>query len=195
VKGAIPLLIILVASACREETITRARVPKDAPRAAAPMAAMPPASGAAGPGGGEFATASRAGGPRWTLPKGWTEKAGTGMRAATLIPPGGGKAEVTVIALPGDSGGELANANRWRGQIGLGPVDEAGLAKTRTRLSAKAGRVDLYDFTSADGKTRLAAGVLVLDGTSWFFKLVGEASAVADALPRFKTLLESLDAP
>lgn len=183
-KAALPLLIILVISACREETITRVRVPKEG-AAPAPMAAMG--------GGGEFATAPRTGGPRWTLPKGWTEKAGSGMRAATLTPPGG--AEVTVIALPGDSGGDLANANRWRGQIGLGPVDEAGLAKTRTRLSSKAGRVDLYDFTSADGRSRLAAGVLMHQGTSWFFKLMGEEAAVAAALPAFKSLLGSLDAP
>lgn len=187
-KAALPFLIILVASACREETITRARVPKDAPHAA--TGAMPPAAG-----GGEFATAPRTGGPLWTLPKGWTEKAGTGMRAATLTPPGAGRAEVTVIALPGDSGGDLANANRWRGQIGLEPLDAAAMEKTRTRLASKAGRVDLYDFTSKDGSTRLAAGVLFHDGTSWFFKLMGEEKAVAAALPSFKTLLESLHAP
>jgi hypothetical protein len=33
-----------------------------------------------------------------------------------------GKAEVTVSAFPGDTGGLLANLNRWRGQIGLEPV-------------------------------------------------------------------------
>lgn len=173
-KAAFPFLIIFVIGACREEAITRVRVPKDG---------APELSRSAAP----------AAGPRWTLPKGWTEKAGSGMRAATLAAPGG--AEVTVIALPGDSGGELANANRWRGQLGLGPLDEAGLAKARERLASKAGRVDLYDFASADGKTRLAAGVLTREQTSWFFKLMGEAGAVAAALPGFKSLLRSLDAP
>jgi len=65
----------------------------------------------------------------WDLPKGWTEARAGGMRLATLKPPVTGKIDVSVIVLPGTAGGELANVNRWRGQIGLQPVDEAGRAQ------------------------------------------------------------------
>ncbi len=54
------------------------------------------------------------------------------MRAATLLVPTSGKPlELTVIALPwsGAPGELLSNVNRWRGQMQLPPVDEAGLAK------------------------------------------------------------------
>ena len=64
---------------------------------------------------------------KWALPKGWTETPGSGMRYATLTPPGAGKVEMSVVVLPGAAGGELANVNRWRGQIGLPPLDEAAL--------------------------------------------------------------------
>lgn len=177
-KALIPLLVILVISACRDEEITRVRVPKeDAPVVAAPAA--PEASQAL----------------HWDTPAGWKELPGTGMRLATMIPPGPGKAEATVVALPGDVGGELANVNRWRGQIGLPAFDEKGLAKSRTKTSSKAGPVTVYDFTS-DGtkKTRVVAGTLSSKGRIWFFKLTGDADAVAAARAGFLTMLEGIHA-
>ncbi len=117
------------------------------------------------------------------------------MRLATMIPPGRIKAEATVVALPGDVGGELANVNRWRDQIGLPAFDEKGLAQSRTKISSKAGPVTVYDFTS-DGtkKTRVVAGTLSSKGQMWFFKLTGDADAVAAARAGFVTMLESLNA-
>lgn len=129
----------------------------------------------------------------WSLPKGWSETKGAGMRYATLQPPAKGKAEVSVIRLAGDSGGELANVNRWRGQIGLGPVSEAALSTLRTTVSSKAGPIALYDFTSeGQTKTRMVVGMLVNGASSWFLKLNGEAEAVAAAQADFATCLGTL---
>jgi hypothetical protein len=100
-----------------------------------------------------------------------------------------------VVVLPGPAGGELANVNRWRGQIALPALaDEASLAKTRTVLRTRAGAVNIYDFTS-EGQTRsrLVAGyVATPDGNTWFLKLTGDAEAVAKAKPEFMTILGSL---
>ena len=120
------------------------------------------------------------------------------MRLATFVPPGGLKTEATVVALPGDSGGELANVNRWRGQIALPPTDEAGMAAARTTLTTKAGPASLYDFTGTGAvRTRLIAVALNAGGTTWFFKLMGDAAATESARPAFLTLLKELrtDAP
>src|SRR5262245_52740927 len=118
-------------------------------------------------------TAPKARGLRWTTPKGWTERAGDGMRAATLVPPGRGRAEVTVVALPGEVGGELANVNRWRGQLGLPPLEEGALAEQRERIESRAGLVSLYDFTSMGPvRTRLVAAAVRVGETTWFFKLM-----------------------
>jgi hypothetical protein len=131
---------------------------------------------------------------KWTTPKGWTEQQGTGMRFATLVPPGPGKAEMSVIMLPGPAGGELANVNRWRGQIGLPPIDEAALAAARKVVKCKAGNVSVYDFTSEGGvKSRMVVGLLTApDGNTWFLKLMGEAEAVGKAKPAFMKYLETL---
>lgn len=67
-----------------------------------------------------------AAGPKWTLPAGWQQEPGSGMRFATLqLPSAAGPLELSVIGLP--SGGDtdeyaLSNINRWRGQLGLGPT-------------------------------------------------------------------------
>ncbi len=83
--------------------------------------------------------------------------------------------------------------NRWRGQLGLSPVEEAGLPSLRKNLESKAGRVALYDLAS-DGakKTRLMAAIVSYSDSSWFFKVMGEDKAVSAAAPGFTHLLESL---
>lgn len=190
------LLCAVVASAglgCRRDEITHYRVPKEAAQAAPTAAPAPAAPMAAGdvpapptPTGGAAL--------KWTLPKGWTEEKGGGMRFATLKAPTPGKLDISVVYLPGDAGGELANVNRWRGQIGLPPWDAAALGKARTALKAKAGAVAAFDFNS-DGpaKARMVVGLLTTaDGNSWFLKMVGDDAPVAKNKPEFMRFLESL---
>jgi hypothetical protein len=131
---------------------------------------------------------------KWSLPKGWSELPGGGMRFATFKAPYSGKLEATVVVLPGQAGGELANVNRWRGQIALPPLDEAGLAKARTVLKTKAGALNVYDFISAGQvKSRMVAGYISTpDGSTWFLKLTGDADPVAKAKPDFMTILGSV---
>ena len=131
---------------------------------------------------------------KWSLPRGWSELPGSGMRFATFKAPFDGKLEATVVVLPGPAGGELANVNRWRGQIGLAGLDEAGLTKARTGLKTKAGAVNVYDFTSeGQVKSRMLTGYISTpDGNTWFLKLTGDATVVAKARPDFMTILGSL---
>ena len=131
---------------------------------------------------------------KWTLPKGWTEGGGEGMRYATLKPPVAGKVEATVVVLPGVAGGELSNVNRWRGQIGLGPLDEKALAAARKTIPSKAGTIAVFDFTSeGQVKSRMVAGLISTpDGNTWFLKLTGDAEPVAKAQLDFMRFMGSL---
>lgn len=70
--------------------------------------------------------------PTWTLPKGWTEKAGDAMRFATIVVDAPERPlDLTVTVLPTGAGSPnafiLSNVNRWRGQLSLPPVDESQL--------------------------------------------------------------------
>lgn len=184
-------LILAAAAGCRRDEVTHFRVPKTSPAPA--LAAMAETPGA--PAAGEVPPPPTPGGAlRWKLPAGWTEAQGGGpMRYATLKPPVPGKVDVTVIVLPGAAGGELANVNRWRNQIGLPPADEAGLAAARKTLRTGAGDVSVYDFASeGQVSTRTVAGLALVEGSSWFIKMTGDSSAVGAARPAFLELLGSL---
>ena len=175
-KIVFPLALLAALAACQKDPIEIRVVPKeDAPAA-------------------ELAPTSRPGGVRWTAPAGWKEVAGSGMRVASFaLPKTAGKVEVTVVALPGDVGGELANVNRWRGQLALPPVAESDLAPSRVTVKTKLGSVFVYDFTGTGAnRTRLVAGMIQVSGTMWFFKLMGDEAAVVAAKPAFLKLLEGL---
>ena len=126
----------------------------------------------------------------WEVPAGWELGAAQSMRLATYrIPTEGGVIELSVSELPGPAGGLLSNVNRWRGQIGLKPLDSlAGQIKT---VAAPAGEVRLVDFTGSQDK-RIAGAVLTDGSGSLFFKLTGSKAAVAAAKPAFLAFVRSL---
>lgn len=127
----------------------------------------------------------------WTLPKGWTTAPAGGMRYATLKPPSQGSAEVSVVMLSGPAGGELANVNRWRAQLGLEPIEAAALASAHKTVTAKAGMVKVFEFNNTGN--RMVVGLLAAaDGNTWFLKLVGEDGPVTQAKPDFLKLLGTL---
>ena len=201
-----PLLIgtglLSLTIGCRSDDVAHFRVPKEAPSQAAPRPTMPPqpmGERTGQPGSGPTPDMPPPPTPKaslkWSLPKGWSESSGGGaMRFATLKAPIAGKLEATVVVLPGPAGGELANVNRWRGQIGLPNLDEASLAKARTELKTKAGALNVYDFTGEGmAKSRMVAGYISTpDGNTWFLKLTGDADLVAKAKPDFMTILGSV---
>jgi hypothetical protein len=139
------------------------------------------------------AMAAEGGALGWVLPKGWSEARASGMRYATLRPAVSGKIDVSVIVLPGAAGGELGNVNRWRGQVGLPPVDDAVRARMRTQITSKAGAVSFYDF--AGQGERMLAALLFVQGRSWFIKMTGDRDAVGTTRADFIRLLESLHFP
>jgi hypothetical protein len=67
---------------------------------------------------------------RWTVPEGWQQEQGAGLRYATFhLGRKDQPLELTVTTLGGESSNVLANVNRWRGQLGLAPITEAELAE------------------------------------------------------------------
>jgi hypothetical protein len=181
-RAALPALALLALplAACQRDEVAHYRVPKATVELPAPAAQEP--------------AAPAAGGLRWTLPAGWKEAPGGGqMRFATLTAPVAGTLDVSVVRLAGDAGGELANVNRWRNQIGLAPVGQADLAAARKTLRTAAGDLAVYDFTSEGAKkSRTIVGLTSVQGESWFVKMSGEAEAVATARPAFLGLLGSI---
>ncbi len=147
-------------------------------------------------GGGDAPTPSL----DWTAPAEWKELPAAPMREAGFEVGGDPSAQCTLAVFPGDTGGALANVNRWRGQMGLGPIDEAALAALPSRplLGGDATLVELSGkFGGMGGSAAVEDAKFVglmrrLPAVSVFVKLVGPAKVVDAEAPRFAAFCASI---
>jgi hypothetical protein len=200
---------------CRDPKVTNYRVPKEAAAelpASAPVrapaapvdATMPTdathaglAAGAAAPASGAMPNTpglQTASGNElsWTAPAAWQPKPASMMRKATYTVPadGGATGELAISAFPGDVGGEPANVNRWRGQVGLEPLSDAAAVAAIARVEANGLKIGVVDLPGASG--RLLGAMVPYAGATWFFKLTGPDAAVGAAKPAFLEFLRTL---
>jgi hypothetical protein len=130
---------------------------------------------------------SHEGQPAWQVPSAWQEVSGGQFLVAKFLIPGEGghRAAVNVSRTTGDGGGLAANLNRWRGQLGLPPVQNV----VTDPLSIKTGSAVLVDLTGASAQTGQPArmiGVQVSQsGQTWFYKLMGDPAVVASQKDAF----------
>ena len=121
------------------------------------------------------------------------------MRKATYTIAGeaGANAELSITAFPGSVGGELANLNRWRGQVELPPLAAGEVEANVMRLEPgglKFAVADLNNDKASPAKRMLGAMVPVGDAT-WFFKLTGPPALLEREKPAFLDFLKSVKAP
>lgn len=167
---------LLMTSACQPEKVKQYRVAKvaDPPTADKPVADL----------NTPFTFA---------VPQGWQKQASTGMRTASFSIPGGG--DVSVVTLPGMAGDLKGNVNRWRGQVGLEPVEDANVIQKSVGAAsidgAQAVTLELY---SPQGKPDKAMRVALFekDGVTWFFKLAGPAQLVKAQKTPFESFTKSI---
>jgi hypothetical protein len=161
-------------AACQKDRIQTYSVSKETP-----PAAITPASPSAKP-------------IEWKTPEGWQEQPASSMRVGSFLIKGPDRqqADVSVIPLDGDAGGNLFNINRWRGQISLGPISEADLPSQVQTITPGSRKMDMVDFVNQD--KRLIAAIYPRGGRTWFFKMSGPDALVRSAKPAFIRFLASL---
>jgi hypothetical protein len=134
------------------------------------------------------------GAPRiqWKTPEGWTEVPPSSMRYASFSASveDGGKIDISVVTFPGDGGSDADNVNRWRGQIGLAPIDAS--AVTAQVAPLKTGDTTFSTTDIAGDKTRTIAAWTRRDGRVWFFKATGPNASVGKEKPNFVKFIESV---
>src|ERR1051326_221046 len=110
------MLGCLVLAGCQKQEITAYNAPKEnsgPPSTNAPMQAAPAVAGPL----------------HWTTPAGWQQQPASGMRVGSFaIKKDDQHADVSIIPLGTVAGSDLDNVNRWRGQVGLPPIDESKLS-------------------------------------------------------------------
>lgn len=212
-KSHLPLIAVVtfawLGHGCRRQEVTVYRVPKELAPAQAAQPANPhgtPADSAGAPAGAAraagaapdmantaVATASGAA-LTWTAPASWTAKAGSSMRKGSYAIKGdGAEADMAITAFPGDVGGDLANLNRWRGQIQLPPVGQAEFEAATQHLDRNSLHLTVVDVVGTGANAQRILGAMVpYAGATWFFKLTGPAALVAQEKAAFMAFLDTV---
>ncbi len=161
--------------ACERRGVEERTVDKGVENVPERQTPAPPASAA--PGEGEAGSDWP-----WTVPAEWAEDtAPRQMRLATyMVPDPAGDVEVAMSRFGGRVGGELANINRWRGQMGLPPIGEGELEDAIDRFRAPG-------FEGYEARIESATGVMLASGVyeeaidqTWFVRTTLSGPEVAD---------------
>lgn len=166
----LPLLLLLGLSACAQEKIKQYRVAKVA-----------------------IQTSFSKGPLSYTVPPGWEKQPAAEMRLASFKIAGGG--DFSVVSLPGMAGDLKSNLNRWRGQVGLPPLTDAGeIQRSVTPVTIDGTKATALELYSPAGTPDKAMRVVLMekDGATWFFKLAGPGSLVKAQKAAFESFNRSV---
>jgi hypothetical protein len=82
------------------------------------------------------------------------------------------------------------NINRWRGQIGLAPIEESDLAKTIQRFEVGGTEGSFVDLEGQDQRI-VAVAAARPDGT-WFIKMKGPKELAEKHKAEFEAFIRSV---
>jgi hypothetical protein len=129
----------------------------------------------------------------WTAPAGWSTKPLGQMRKGSYgIKGAQGESDLSIFVFPGAAGGLVDNINRWRGQIGLQPIDKAVLADSTSTLRTDAGLEMIVVDMTGQGDERIIGSILSQGTQSWFFKLKGPSPLLATQKDEFLAFLKTV---
>jgi hypothetical protein len=177
---------LLALTACDQAAVKSYTIPKEQPVVTSepaepnPMRPLP----------GMAEQAAAAGELEYTVPAGWRQLPASGIRKATLQVE---DAELSVLVFPGDVGGELANINRWREQIGLAAIEESALATITRELTISQHPASYVDLIGPEKSIKGA--ILPFHGRTWFFKLLGPSDSVQANEAGLLEFLDSVQLP
>ena len=157
---------------------------------AAPVSGTAPAASAGS--AGSVAGGGADGLPNWQVPSGWKAAGPKPMRLASFdIPDAAGNGDISISKLAGDGGGLLANVNRWRGQVGLAPLEASALSANSKAVATAGG--DNGTWVELVGAEKTILGAIVVRGdVSWFFKMTAPSAVAARNREAFEQFVRSI---
>ena len=139
----------------------------------------------------------------YSSPEEWQRSEGSAMRVASFSVTGSetGAADIAIVPLPGDAGSRLENANWWRKQLRLEPLEAGAEEETGQILKGKMGEFFLMHLQSSEpllengSKAAISAAMIKQGGYTWFFKMTGDADTVRENRKRFESFVQSAAIP
>ncbi len=194
ITGFFLLVLCTAAAGCQKAQVESYTVPAERKGAAA-QTQLPAGHPDVGTSAGQ-----PAGAPAWTLPAGWTELPGSGMRFATIVVEQGEKPlEIRVTPLSLMAKDPLENVNRWRGQIGLNPIGQDELGSVMTSIVVDGHPTEIVNMKgpAVDGAPpqQVLAAIMTGESQVWFFLLMEEASRVSRHAADFEAFVRGVRFP
>lgn len=131
----------------------------------------------------------------YTVPEAWEVMPPSRMVLLTFQASAAERTDTVNIsssAFPGEVGGKVANINRWRRQIGLGPVEEAEAIAMIQPLTISGKEAWQVTFNNDTAGAQMVVSAVFHDGKTWFFKMVGMAEPVGAQLENYNSYLGSI---
>ena len=89
----------------------------------------------------------------WEVPNNWISNIKSSMRAASYsISSSKGNADLSVIYLDGNGGGNVANVNRWRKQLDLSDISEKEIESNSQNFNSDIGPYKIYKIINKNNK-------------------------------------------
>jgi hypothetical protein len=129
---------------------------------------------------------------KWVVPSGWIAlEPSRGFEiAAFAIPDVSGEGYVAVLRINDYDYGLLPNVNRWRSQIGLGPIETGSLSEISKPVETASGDCGKA-FQIIGTENSILAAAFVRGETSWFFKLIAPNALAELQKDSFDVLIAS----
>ncbi|MCF7817278.1 MAG: hypothetical protein K9M54_05290 [Kiritimatiellales bacterium] len=191
-SGAFLLLSLLLITACGKDEPTTYVVPKQpAPPQAAPgmMGAQSDMEAVTAAHAAMAAQAPAGPGYTSTLPEGWAEVPGTGMRKVSYTIPGT-SIDFYLISL---AMGDLpSNVNRWRGQVALAPASAEEIGQAVQTLAIEGHPSSYIEIYNEEGGKGIIAAIVPVEPQYWYFTAKGSVDELKAHAGAIRTFLESL---
>ena len=131
----------------------------------------------------------------WDLPQNWVPSDGHSMRLASFdVPFSRGIGDLSIVSLGSESGGLIANVNRWRKQIDLGPISESEIKTESIVGQSKSGSFRLFRLVNDSSQDKaILAAVLPMQGTTLFIKLTASQQGIIELETTFTQFCSSID--
>lgn len=124
-----------------------------------------------------------------TLPDGWSENSGSGMRKVSYSIEGSSVDFYLIVLGMGDV---PSNVNRWRGQVGLSPATpEEILAETQT-FSVDGREVNWSEVYNPESGMGIVAAIISNEDAFWFFTAKGSVDELKAHVAEIRKFVESV---
>ncbi len=131
--------------------------------------------------------------PTWEAPFHWqAQDLGSLRKGSWLVKDGEAKVDISVLAFPGETGGLLANVNRWAEQMGLPPIGPESLGDCVQPYSVSDRSAQCVSLVNPKGRLAILGVIVPVGEVFWFFKMMGDAALVEQEKAAFHQFLKTV---